>query len=185
MNAWSWTVALAIATLAAAAVYVRVRWRRAPAAFRAMSTLGIVCALAGIAIGYSANHLLPSVSIRPPWKSADAPPDPAVTDGKVPALDVGKSIVLMDEKHSGDPMSVSSGSLAETCDIEAKIGEKLSPTCIGTYLARHAIGKDLDRGPKDAWVSLDDVAEMCDAGQIEKDWPLCVDAYGARHAKMK
>ena len=149
--------------------------------------LGLISVLAGVAIGYSANHLLSAVSIEPPWKPAgDTPPDPAITDGKVPASDVvGKSIVLMDEKHSSDPMWAASGSLAQTCDLEAKIGEKLSPTCIGTYLARHAIGKDLDRGLKDAWVGLDDVAEMCDAGQIEKDWPLCVDAYAARHAKMK
>jgi hypothetical protein len=186
VSIWIWAIATALALLAAAAVYVRVRWKRAPAAFRAITMLGILFVVAGIAIGYSANHLLSALSIKPPWKAAaDSPPDPAVTDGKVPALDVGKSIVLMDENHSGDPMSVPSGSLAETCDIEANIGEKLSSTCFGTYLARHAIGKDLDRGPKDAWVSLDDVAEMCDAGQIEKDWPLCVDAYRARHAKMK
>jgi hypothetical protein len=150
-----------------------------------MTTLGIVCALAGVAIGYSANQLLPAVSMRPPWKSPDSPPDPAITNGKVPALDVGKSIVLMDEKHSGDPMWTSSGTFVETCDTEGQFGAKLSRECLGTYLARHAIGKDLDRGPKDAWVGLDDVAGMCDGGQIEKGWPVCVDAYAARHAKMK
>lgn len=128
MNLWTWAIATALALLAAAAVYVRVIWKRAPAAFRAMTALGIVCALAGIAIGYSASHLLPAVFMRPHWKSADSPPDPAITNGKVPASDVGKSIVLMDEKHSDDPMSVPSGSLAETCDLEAQIGEKLSPT---------------------------------------------------------
>jgi hypothetical protein len=186
VNTWTWIIASAFATLAVAALYIRVRWKRAPAAFRAMTMLGVIFVVAGIAIGYSANHLLPAVSIRPPWKAAsDSPPDPAITDGKVPASDVGKAIVLMDEKHSGDPMWASSGAFAETCDLELKLGDKLSPTCIGTYLARHAIGKDLDRSPKDAPVSLDDVAEMCDAGQIEKDWPLCVDAYAARHAKMK
>jgi hypothetical protein len=185
VNIWSWMAATGLAMLVAAAVYVRVRWKRAPAAFRAMTMLGIVSVLAGVAIGYSANNLLSALSIKPPWKAAgDLPPDPTVTDGKVPALDVGKSIVLMDEKHSGDPMSVSSGTFVETCNTEGQFGGKLSAECLGTYLARHAIGKDLDRGPRDAWVSLDDVAEMC-AGQIEKDWPLCVDAYDARHAKMK
>ena len=101
--------------LVAVAVYVRVRWKRAPAAFRAMEMLGIVSVLAGVAIGYSAGHLLSTVDIRPPWKSAKtAAPNPTVTDGKVPSLEVGKAIVLMDEEHSGDPMSVSSGSFVDT-----------------------------------------------------------------------
>lgn len=205
MNIWIWMIASALAMLAASAAYVRVRWRRAPAAFRAMSMLGIVSVLAGVLIGYSANHLLSVSSVGLPWRGAgDSPPDPVVTDGKVPALDVGKSVVLTDEKHSGDPMWVSSsGDVAAMCvrnvelEEESKkvakgLGEefssgggKLSSDCIGVYLARHALGKDLDRGPKDAWISLEDVAEMCDAGQIEKSWPVCVDAYDARHAKMR
>ena len=178
-------IAAALAMLAAAAAYVRVRWMGAPAAFRAMSKVGIVCVLAGILIGYGANHLL-AVSIKPPWKSAgESPPDPTVTEGKVPALDVGKSIVLTDEKHSGDPMWTPSSTLLELCPSEGKHGEKLSSGCLGAYLGRHALGKDLDRGPKDTSVALDDVAELCDNGEIEKDWPVCVDAYTARHAKMK
>ena len=201
MNIWMWMIASALAALAAATVYVRVRWRRAPAAFRAMSMLGIVFVLAGILIGYGASHLLSAISINAPWKaSRDSPPDPVVTDGRVPALDVGKSIVLTDEKHSGEPTWVSkSDTVAAMCanriDIEEGLkklggslsegGGKLSSECVGVYLARHALGKDLDRGPKDASIALEDVAEMCDGGQIEKEWPVCVDAYAARHAKMK
>ncbi len=113
---------------------------------------------------------------------------------------VGKSIVLTDEKHSGEPTWVSkSDTVAAMCanriDIEEGLkklggslsegGGKLSSECVGVYLARHALGKDLDRGPKDASIALEDVAEMCDGGQIEKEWPVCVDAYAARHAKMK
>lgn len=158
--------------------YVFFRWRRAPAAFRAMIAVGGASFLAGVLAamaGYKVVGNFPSGPL-------------GARTGKVRAVEVGKAVLLTDEKHAGESMWVSSAEDARLCDQINMLGgatEVRSPSCRAAYLAEHALGKELDHGPHDEWLSLDDVADLCNDGVIDKGFPLCAKAYAARHARMR
>src|SRR3990170_4620252 len=117
MNPWIAPALIAAVLVLGALTYVAIRWRRAPAAFRAMNTVAGICFVAGFLAGVWAFHLTGSRSA--PATSPHAPSGPSPSSapaGSVPASEVGKAIVEMDEKHAGDPMWVSSASTAEMCN---------------------------------------------------------------------
>jgi hypothetical protein len=176
LNPWSAPL-LAAVLVFGVAVYVWVRWRRAPAALRAMGKVAGVCFVAGFLVGAWGLHVAGS---RLPSKAAAAPSGAA---GSVPASEVGKAIVETDEKHAGATMWVPSSSMAQLCNGD--VPEAISTPCRVAYLARHALGKDLDHGPHDSSVSLSDVADFCDSGAIDKGFALCERAYAVRHAAMR
>jgi hypothetical protein len=113
------------------------------------------------------------------WSS----PSTSSATGSVPASEVGKAIVETDEKHAGDELRIPSASMAGLCN--EGMPDTMSEACRVTYLARHALGKDLDRGPHESSISLSDVADFCDSGAIDKSFELCKRAYAARNAAMK
>jgi len=177
LSLWTAPALIAALLVLGVAIYLLVRWRRAPTAFRAMVTVAGICFVAGLLAGLWSFHPI-STGTRggmPSW--------PRSTSDSVPASEVGRAIVENDEKHAGDPMWMSSASSAELCD--GGFEDLNSLMCRITYLARHAEGKDLDRGLHIETVSLADVAEICDEGSIDKSSDLCARAYAPRHAKMK
>ena len=59
--------------------------------------------------------------------------------------------------------------------------EKTGVECWAAFLAMHALGKDLDRGPHDESIDLEEVADICETGAVEKDSSLCQRAFTARN----
>ena len=114
--------------------------------------------------------------------SAALSPHPAHPLASPLRNEAGGLFIETDEKHAGDTMWVSSAATAELCNNG--LSEADSTLCRVAYLARHAIGKDLDRGPRGDSVSLSDVADFCDSGAIDKSFALCERAYAVRHAAM-
>jgi hypothetical protein len=177
---WSAPALLAAALVVGAAIYIAVRWRRAPAAFRAMGKVAGICFVAGFLAGMWALHVTDS---HLPSMPSEVPPSTPSVPSSVPALEVGKAIVEMDEKHAGDTMWLSSAATAEFCN--KGLAESGSAVCRIAYLAQHVLGKDLDRGPQGDSISLSDIADFCNSGAINKTSALCQRAYAARHAAMR
>ena len=176
LTPWGGLAFVAALLVLGVTVYVLVRWKRAPAAFRAMNTIAGVCFIAGLFAGLSSSHFINGRGLGvPSWSRS--------TSDSVPASEVGRAIVETDEKHAGDALWMSSASSAELCRGEYM--DQNSLNCRITYLTRHAEGEDLDRGSHAESVSLTDVADICDEGAIDKDSDLCKEAYTIRHAKMK
>jgi hypothetical protein len=182
-NLWAAPVLSAAILVLGVAVYVAVRWRRAPAAFRAMGKVAGLCFVAGFLAGAWALHAAGSRLPSKAAASSSSPSAASASAGSVSASEVGKAIVETDEKHAGDTMWVSSAATAELCN--KGLSEADTTLCRVAYLARHAIGKDLDRGSHDSSVSLSEVADFCDSGTIDKSFPLCERAYAVRHAAMR
>lgn len=160
------------------AVYALLRWRAAPAAFRAIVTVS--------ALGFAAG-VLASLAVAQLWSGGSF--IPAWSGGKVPALEVGKAIVLTNEKHAGDPLWMPISEVAKECreapGAAPTLFEKTGVECRAAYLAMHALGKDLDSGPHEELIDLEEVADICETGAVEKDSSLCRRAFAARNAKMK
>ncbi len=164
----------AVTLLAATALYTVIRWRRAPTAFRAICVVAVCAFASGVLGTLWASHVFGgfAASVRHLAVPAES--------GKVSALAVGKAILLSDEKHTGDPNWIASASDAESCDEGVLPAD--SHLCRAAHLARHAIGKDLSRGPQQKWLSLDDVADLCDESEMIRAWKR---AYSARNARLK
>jgi hypothetical protein len=197
VNPWNIAAVTAAALVLVVAIYVVAKWRRAPAAFRAIGAVAGICFVAGFLVGIWGLHLA-SAWYFPP----SGPSRSSALAGSVSALEVGKAIIKTDEKHAGEPMWMPSSSAAEMCKhslVKGLVDKGLidkglinkgplddnSPLCRIAYLARHAEGQDLDRGPKGDSVSLSDVADFCDAGTIDKSFDICKEAYDARHTALK
>lgn len=175
-------VLLAALLILGVVTYIAIRWRRAPSALRAMSKVAGVCFIAGFLAGAWALH---TAGLRLTSGAAPSGSSPSTSSatGSVPASEVGKAIVETDEKHAGDESRIPSASMAGLCN--EGMPDTMSEACRVTYLARHALGKDLDRGPHESSVPLSDVADFCDSGAIDKSFVLCKQAYLARTAAMK
>jgi len=183
-SAWTVAALTAPALVLAVAFYIAMRWRRAPAAFRAMKAVAGLCFVAGFLAGAWVVHRVgsptanPSAALSPAARSA-----PSAPVGSVAASEVEKAIVETGQKSSGETWWLGVNVRAEGCNLGMMPGNTVY--CRAAYLARHAEGKDLERGPQGDSVSLSDVADFCDAGEINKSSDLCVRAYAARHAGMK
>ncbi len=102
MLTWTWIVVVALALVVGAALYIRLRWRRAPQAHRAMMVLAACYFLAGSLVGAWVLHLMePSPSA--PVASASAPavaPQPANRptrhSAKVISITDGDTIMVAD-----------------------------------------------------------------------------------------
>lgn len=195
MSLWGCLPLAAAAVMAAVAIYLFARWRRAPTALRAMGAVAGICFAAGFFAGLWAFRVAePEVSkLR-----IDGFPGFAGSAhaGSVSAKEVGRAIVDTDERHAGDPLWLSSARMAEICNKQARMSKALgtppglipltgdSEDCRVAYLARHAIGEDLDHGPHKTWITLSEVADICDEGKIYKSSHICAQAYAARNAQM-
>jgi hypothetical protein len=158
--------------------YAVFRWRAAPAAFRAI----LAVSLSGFAAGAVA-----SLAVVQLWSGS--PLVLGATGGRVQALEVGKAIVLTNERHAGDPLWMPISAVERECREKTggppPLFKETSLECRAAYLAMHALGKDLDKGPHEKWIDLEEIADICEAGAVEKDSSLCRRAFAARNATMK
>ena len=157
------------------ALYAVLCWRAAPAAFHAIVVVALLSFATGAVAALGIEGLLRGVSLAPGFLGGG---------GKADALTVGKAIILTDEKHSGDTFWEPISEVAKTCR-EGLLLKDDSIECHAAYLAMHALGKDLDRGPREKEIEPDEIAEICGTGALEKDSSLCQRAFAARNAKMK
>jgi len=160
------------------AVYAVLRWRAAPAAFRAIVTVSVLGFAAGVLVSLAVVQLWSGGSLIS-----------FASGGKVQALEVGKAIVLTNEKHAGDPLWMPISEVAKECREASgqpiPLFKETGVECRAAYLAMHALGKDLDKGPHEELIDLEEVADICETGAVEKDSSLCRRAFAARNARMK
>src|SRR5438105_1031847 len=106
-ESWIWFGLAGVVLAIACGVYVRLRWRAAPSAYRALLAVGILSLVSGGLIGSAAvqrwNHF------------AGFSESLSTSNGKVSARIVGNAIVRMDERHAGDPNWIPSAEHAEIC----------------------------------------------------------------------
>src|SRR5579875_104115 len=81
MSGWSAITVIALLTLAVTAGYVLVRWRRSPAAFRAIYAVGAAGMAAGFLLGLATHHAVGVHTLR----AAPAVSTPLAAAGVVPA----------------------------------------------------------------------------------------------------
>ena len=81
MTAWTTSVLVALALLLPGALYIRLRWRRAPQAYRAMIAVAACFFVAGSILGAWTLHLRApkpaEIATAGPSASMPAPPSPA------------------------------------------------------------------------------------------------------------
>jgi len=169
--------------------YAAIRWRRAPKVYRAMNWVVSVSAVAGVLLTLSFEHwIVPSLwpaSSKGEGSSLEHLGDlirGTCPPAGVPANQVGKEMILADEHHSGEANWISNQEQAEFC-------KKVDPgpdtqLCTATFMARHALGLDLDLGDHRSLIPCEEVAEFCDNGALEKASSLCKMAYQSRNAKL-
>lgn len=165
--------------------YGAVYWRRAPKVYRALNWVAFVSALAGILLSLPIAHWIGSPSsagASSGWQGIREAVEGACPTGGVPAPEVGKALVLTDERHAGDPNWASSAQQAEFCKVGSLFGD--TQICVETFIARHALGLDLKYGDHRSLIPCEEVAEFCDNGALDKASTLCTRAYKTRNARL-
>ncbi|HUO04419.1 MAG TPA: hypothetical protein VMU16_04395 [Candidatus Binataceae bacterium] len=109
-----------------AAIYVALKWRRAPKVYRAMRIIASANLVAGVIIGVLASQLALNAGVR----MSGGPigflhPNPCAPDG-LPATELGKAIVLEDQRHAGDPNRMDIAETASLCKSRRGMNEALA-----------------------------------------------------------
>lgn len=162
--------------------YTTIRWRRAPAAIKAINYAAISGLVVGILSGALATHALErwSYSERldggkepaPSVASQPAKIDPL--DG-IPAADVCRALGEQEMKHLTDPKWHSLISVAQDCRLGLNDPLSLQCEAASIYEDPHRLHGE--------WKEHTDivpygvVAQFCDAGFADKDSKVCVAAY--------
>jgi hypothetical protein len=165
--------------------YVAVYWRRAPRVYRALNWVASAGVVAGILLSLPITHWIgasPSSADASGWQHIREAVRGDCPSTGVPAPEVGKALVLMDEHHAGDPNWASSAQQAELCREGSLLTE--SQICVETFIARHALGLDLKYGDHRSLIPCEEVAEFCDSGALDKASTLCTRAYRTRNARL-
>src|SRR5271155_1497740 len=143
--------------------YVALRWRRAPKVYRAMNRMVYASAAAGILLGLPVMHWLgsapsssSSAGAGSGWERVRDAIAGVCPSGGFPATEVGKYLVLADEHHSGDPLWISTAAQADLCRDDEAL--KTSQLCVSTFIARHALGLDMDYGDHRSLIPCEEVA---------------------------
>lgn len=163
--------------------YILVVWRKAPRASRSMKWIAAASLSAGIMIGIFGGQMA-----RPILERRSAIPfgtwraNPCTPYG-VPAVDLGKALVLQNQKHVGDPNWVDIMESRDLCSLEFDV--KNHPECVAYFLARHAIGFDLNAGDTRKCIPYEEVAEICGLGNPEPDSWFCKQAFEFQRQRMK
>lgn len=196
-----WLYALAAAAIALAtgiALYIVFSWRKAPRASRAMKWVAAASLSAGVMIGILAGRVVTQVAEKGGGAFGFSRDNPCSPDG-VPANDLGKAIVLTNQKaFLGDMSARSCGpdSLASTMrrwvadgTMDAADARPLleddKHLCESYFLARHALGYDLTEGDTRKCIPYEEVAELCDGGKPPKDSSFCEQAYDFQRRRLK
>jgi hypothetical protein len=167
----------------ATSVYILVAWRKAPRAARAMKWIAAASLSAGVIIGILAVQALGRFAGE---GSGDTfgigRANPCSPDG-VPAADLGKALVLQNQKHVSDPNWMDIMDSRELCSLEGVA--KTSSMCVAYFLARHAIGSDLTAGDTRKCIPYEEVAEICGLGNPEPDSWFCKQAFKFQRQRLK
>lgn len=109
MMTWGWVVLIALALAVAGAVYIRLRWRRSPQAYRAMTGLAACYFLAGVLAGVWTFHLAVPRPAELASTSPTAPISPVLPGGaSTPAS------AYLPNHYTGKVMSITDG---DTIDV--------------------------------------------------------------------
>jgi len=146
-------------------------------------------AVAGVLLTLSFEHwIVPSSGLRraraedPVWNTLATLIRGTCPPAGIPANQVGKEMILADEHHSGEANWISNSEQAEFCKNAGLPSD--TQLCTATFIARHALGLDLDVGDRRSLIPCEEVAEFCDMGALEKASSLCKMAYQSRNAKL-
>jgi endonuclease YncB( thermonuclease family) len=105
MLTWKWTVLLALALVVGGAVYIRLRWRRAPQAYRAMVALAACFFVAGSLTGAWLLHLAAPKDAEVATVKADNA-TPSVSASSVPAAELNRFSAKVAGVTDGDTVDV-------------------------------------------------------------------------------
>jgi hypothetical protein len=172
----------AAALLAGIFAYTTVRWRRAPAAFRAMNYVAVFSLIAGIAIGSLATRALfgPASSEREPAAGPPAGTAPGSSAGSEPnagitTKDVAAALSEQWFKHLNDPKWQSWGSIAQDCRLG--LADSHTLRCEAARIEQDPDDYQGDWKGHHDLVPYGVVMQFCDAGFADKDSKVCVAAY--------
>jgi len=162
--------------------YTTIRWRRAPAAFKAMNYVALVSLLVGMVIGALATRALvgPGSLERPhngsePAPSATGPSAEGEPTVGIPVEDVSEALTEQQIKHLKDPKWEQWSSVAQDCRLG--LTDPHSLRCEAAFI------RDDPHGIEGEWKEHSDlvpygvVIQFCDAGWAERDSKVCVAAY--------
>lgn len=189
MNYWLVLGVVGVLGMAGAFMYAAFGWRRAPKVRRAMTWLVAASATAAFLLALPLAHWLgvlfptsPGADAGSSWARLRAAVEGTCPSDGVPAAEVGKALVLADERHAGDPNWTSTAEQAELCDEPPLDADSIM--CKETFIARHALGLDMAKGDRRGRIPCEEIAEFCDGGALAKDSSLCKQAYRTRNARL-
>jgi hypothetical protein len=115
--AWYWFAIGALGLTGAISAYVFVAWRHAPRASRAMKWVAVASLATGILTGVSADQIMRQLSLRVVSNPFNLSNANLCSPEGFPAADLGKAIVLTNQKHAGDPNWVDPMSFSSLCSL--------------------------------------------------------------------
>jgi hypothetical protein len=177
IDPWRYALAAAaIALVTGIALYIAFSWRQAPRASRAMKWVAAASLSAGVMIGILAGRVVTQVAETGGGAFGFLRDNPCSPDG-VPANDLGKAIVLTNQKIGGDI-------LAGVCGPDSILKDNMH-ACESHFLARHALGYDLADGDTRKCIPYEEVAELCSNGNPPTDSSFCQQAFDFQRRRLK
>ena len=131
---------------------------------------------AGVMIGILAGRVVTEVAEKGGGAFSFSRDNPCLPDG-VPANDLGKAIVLTNQKAGGDI-------LAGACGPDSILKDD-KHVCESHFLARHALGYDLAVGDTRKCIPYEEVAELCGSGNPPTDSSFCEQAFDFQRRRLK
>ena len=131
---------------------------------------------AGVMIGILAGRVVTQVAETGGGAFGFLGDNPCSPDG-VPANDLGKAIVLTNQKIGGDI-------LAGVCGPDSILKDNMH-ACESHFLARHALGYDLADGDTRKCIPYEEVAELCSNGNPPTDSSFCQQAFDFQRRRLK
>lgn len=186
MNPTTWYIlGIAAAVLAVATFcYITIVWRKAPRASRAMRWVAAASLTTGVLIGMLADHATTDLA----GKVSGGPfglwgANPCAPDG-LPAVELGKEIVLTNQQHAGDPNWVDMTAAGPLLCSVPGIKPEDDPECEAFFLGTHALGLSLNHGDTRKCIPYQEVAAICGDGSLPKDSAFCKQAFYFQRQKM-
>ncbi len=161
--------------------YVAIRWRKAPAAFKAMNYVAIASLVAGVVIGASVMRaLFGPTSLREhrasePGEGGDDASGASGTSAGVPASDVASELYFYAIKHlrgseSERAKRIDWLSVAEDCRLG--LADSHSLRCKAA-----SIGAEFPYSESSGSIPYDEVMQFCGADFLDKASKVCIAAY--------
>jgi transposase len=212
MSYWNLAAITAAVIVCATFAYLAIRWRKAPAAFRARSIIAVASVVAGMLIGLWGFHAIggtvavvpgstgsavaspsaaPSATLSPAGSLASPASMPSTSAfvvtpcvrGAVSTQEVGKAVLVGYVQWEYPVQPHLQEMFAAVCRRSDPQGS--SASCAALFLGRHIVGLDLEYGGASRCIAYDEVAEFCDLDYMAKDEALCKRAYEVREERRR